>query len=692
MAKRQRGARRAAEDFVAQVAAYDMQESEDDESAGSGEEEGEEDALFVQPHRSKAATKRPRKGAPKRKRSAIHYMFQICKNDATRVKCLFDSADPKHMNKLKRSSNKTTSLLDHARSFHGPALRAIEKAISENEDPTSVVADLLDNARVPARVGAMDRFVRRQVRTPAAVSGLAKTMSLVVWQIAKNIPFSAVDCLHWATFLQQHGAIMESRQPRMDLLSVLYEYCMGQIREQFSCCAAMSLAADTWQTNLNMGGHNYLTITGTAVTRDWVFVSHVISLVPVLGPHFSETLAACVSARMDSLWSGVPVENQPLIATCSSDSAANMRRGCTLYCGEQDAMPCVNHRLKLVVDDVFGNGTDVGTCVAASRDFVVIKTVVSFIRCTASNRREFLAAQEELDIEDPVGLCFWNATRWEGMHDAVVRVLRVRNELTALSEGGCFSVCIGDLEKAGVDVKLDLHFFERLQLYSPLLHNLHVASKALQSACSPTAAVVPSVVHGLLEQLTISPVDSSLIADLKKQLTASLNDRLGFVLNTVNNFIKAALVHPKYSSMPFVPAEILDDNWIAFIEDAKLVIPKTVPEPLLPALASALRAHFNGASLQKCDDPLAYWRLPEMQVYNALFPAVQMMLGIPAGSSGPERVFSGTTETITRKRNRLGASAVEMTTVVRNFVHKPCYSFKHLLEHVSRVAANECTH
>lgn len=61
-----------------------------------------------------------------------------------------------------------------------------------------------------------------------------------------------------------------------------------------------------------------------------------------------------------------------------------------------------------------------------------------------------------------------------------------------------------------------------------------------------------------------------------------------------------------------------------------------------------------------------------------------MYLGVVSGGSPSECVFSGASLTVTKLRNSLGESTVEMSTVSKNMVERKDYEEKQLMRYVEK--------
>ena len=70
-------------------------------------------------------------------------------------------------------------------------------------------------------------------------------------------------------------------------------------------------------------------------------------------------------------------------------------------------------------------------------------------------------------------------------------------------------------------------------------------------------------------------------------------------------------------------------------------------------------------------DPLAFYRTTNLQAIAPIVPVIKMLLSLPASESDCERAFSWSGNILTKTRNRLGASTLEMVMIlydtIKNF-------------------------
>jgi len=87
------------------------------------------------------------------------------------------------------------------------------------------------------------------------------------------------------------------------------------------------------------------------------------------------------------------------------------------------------------------------------------------------------------------------------------------------------------------------------------------------------------------------------------------------------------------------------------------------------------------------EDPLKWWHnlanSAQSKFFSAVFLFARMFLSMPAGSAPSERVFSQTTDVVTKKRNSIGDGTLEKLIVIRSFLKSRFFDFQTLISQLA---------
>ena len=647
----------AEEEDIEDVVLLNEEENEDagdpEEAAAAASEDVEEDEGVA----DVAGSKKTR--FQRKKRSLGFYLCKIKGNVAI---CLFCNGglrcDPVRF--------KPENVIRHWRRQHTIQLDAVERANDEGRDVSAVVQSVL-GARNPANQGALLKFVQRTPRVVQTLTKLRKEAAALLFLVDTQAAFNVLDKQSFAFLLKTLGHQLPSKNTILKLLQPLFFMAFEEKVAAAQLADAISFGADLW-TGVN--GVKFMALTGHWMSDDWVLLHGLFGFMAVPGACFAETLHAMIAERTKH----VAAKNQ-LIASVCSDGGADIQAAREL--NEADGIPCANHLLNLAINDVFGL---VGFAYIA--DFHGIDYVISAVERDQNLQLFFEQQQVEMDGRSLV-LLTKNVTRWSSRYNMLERFLSLKAIFLSVGmKEAVGSICLDTPGNVPRDL-LSKAFFKRLKGYKLALDPVNGMTLALQSLQRPTASRVPGLVSQLHETWKVLTEGACLesVSQFVGELRSAVNTRLQVLLGKDSTIIAAALVDPAQSRFlaNFGLADgVIESGWERI---KKEIFDKLVADadPLF-AGGEAQAAEYQQGLLKNLmqrstlvfdADPLAFYRTTNLQAIAPIVPVIKMLLSLPASESDCERAFSWSGNILTKTRNRLGASTLEMVMIlydtIKNF-------------------------
>ena len=632
----------------------------------------------------KAAKKR-KAGAPRKKTSVVHVMFEAVDEKPGSFRCRASGLACKtgHPTTVKQGGVGTSNLIQHARTWHLEVVEALVKASNEHKDVAAEFEGMLEAATPPsANQRTMDTFANTVKRSR---TGFETQLALLVMIVGCSLPFSIIDSKHFKDWMAVLRLSLQSEGTIKKMLPPLYDSVCQEQEAFVRKCGFFSITFDLWTS---VAKQKYLVATYHTMDDDFTMFSAPLDLIPMSCSAFGEFIALAIETRIEH-----HRFNDCVFMASFSDSGSNckMAKG-MLTPGDEE--PCFHHTMKLMLDDVIGGAEGGGTNAVAATDLLSVGLLVAIVRSNAQLRTEISRAAEKIGIES-LELIAANITRWEGRYSALKRFLELQTALVKVHAKRFFDPFILKAKANFPDDFLKESYFRRLSAYKDLLQRFHKISKAGQSQTEPTLSCVAHWVWSMEDFLMASEEDSSVVKSLKSDLLCSCRKRmLVFVaieaddtgdIALLPNAIKAGLLDPRHSHEV---QRRLSEKELHAVRDA--IVADTVllyrSEVLHKAIESAMEGAFEALMecLKKAEtyhgSALAWWRElkskhDEAVVFTHYFLAARVFLSMPAGGAPSESVFSGTTDMVTKKRNCLGDDTLEQMTIVRHFVRSPRYKF-----------------
>ncbi len=671
----------AAEEDILEVGKRD--DEEDDEVEEENEDEEEEDSGLLPPVEKKRKFKK-RKQHGRKKRSMQHVLWLTVDETTRIVKCRLCL----HQIKFHLSNCK-----DHWAEKHRKEWVTLLEANDRGEDLEAVLQTVMETRKQGDLVGFFRNSPALVISTKGAKADISvkvrKQLAVVYHLICCKESFNSLSDPSFQVLKKEWGVQIDETSKIQELIEPMFVTAVRLKEQELMACGAVSTTIDFWTSAAK---RKYLAITYHGITPQWQMSHHLLDLVHFPGATFAELIGFCVSERIAQHLPG----NTMSVATVS-DQGGDVKKARNVEIDE-DGEDCMNHRLNLVLNDIFGDSQK-------SRGYrgllaVVMVRAVSYIITVIEadrNCKLFLQRLQEWEEYDQV-LQFVqkNDTRWEGLLLMLERFARLQDALMSQLDGAedMRKHLLKDWPAQLTDANdiFQKRFYVRLQGIIDCLKPFSVASRALQDLKRPTASRVPGLLHYIDEKLLEKQLDLETrgIPELAIALQSALTERTSEYLTTVNNCLKAALVDPTQSR--FVASFGVDENiitgcWLKildecvdFYSDAEIPVGIDIRESCATDVRN-LRNYLANCSLKKDDDPLEYYRdsKPVSDWCRKALPVVRMLLAIPAGESHCERAFSWAHGFVTRLRTRTSNQVLEMQMVLYDLFKRPNFNWEHFL-------------
>jgi len=500
-------------------------------------------------------------------------------------------------------------------------------------------------------------------------------MSLLVWVLECQIPFNAVESLHFRRFGEEMDKELFSAYHLKTNLSLLYDVVVSLARANLKECAGFTITADMWTS---IAGQKYLVITYHGVTRAFERVHHVLDLVPFYGASVGNLISSVICERVRSH------VQSPKVMTVVTDSGSNMKRARQQVAedlGCASSSTCFAHALKGVMDAVFGVGEKQSTkhleCEKAMLDIAAIKAVAEVCRLKADVKKFF-------NDEEDLVLISENVTRWEGRYTALDRFILLQD---------CFALhnnVLAAFMKQHVDPKsvpsdfLDKAFFKRVRRYKEALSEFHQVSVLSQGdETTSTLSAIPGWIWHLQKECE---TDTELGKCLRQAVDALLVPKF---ISKNSAALLAALVDPyAYVKLEMnLEPKMHEELWGQLVADSLSLEPNMHDDDARAFHTASLnngrlilqKSMRQWAENKKPADPLKFWAdtsgASRTLAMPSFFRVASFYLSGTATSAPSERAFSSTTGIVTKLRTMLSDAHLEQMTVCRDWIRQPAFSF-----------------
>lgn len=603
-------------------------------------------------------------------------------DETHRVCLLHNPQNLKHDRFVKVGKN-TGNIMKHCERNHESILAALERLVAETsqkETEDAITQFLLKQSSATGKT--LDRFWGRDVTH----SVLSQEVSVLIWFLDAQIPFSQLDNKLFRTMLETFGPVdlASSSTIVQTILPFLYRYCTAEIVSYLLECRSYIVSYDGW----SKFGSKFISQHYHCISPTFEYRPVLLDLIPVHGQQFTEVVAAVLDERQTMWFGGVEESKRPISAGAIADGAANVQSGGKYLFGENDMHRCHNHILKKVVE------VGESTSVFFKQDF---KATVLFCQHVSGNWAllNYIHFFRRINDLSELVIVLQNDTRWEGRYKVLSRMLELKDELKQAFGQAEQLLPFVSQQRVHVDDFLEDSFFSRLLDYKMLFGHVNDVSRLYQTKRFPSGCLVPLCCKYLKRCFIVNNErDAPHFADLKKSLGDAVEIHLcQAVLKSVNNFLKAALLHPGVArTLPnFVDEQVLDECWKSIILDGRALQCRERSFALgLEAYRETIAVRIELESLQM-DMPsfmsdlkksgavggitaLGFWkdiitRSDEVaKEISFIAPVAAMLLALPAGEAVDESTFSGTGQLVSNQRASMAPATVEMVTIIRMFI------------------------
>lgn len=385
-----------------------------------------------------------------------------------------------------------------------------------------------------------------------------KQLASLVWMIGANVPPHALNNKYWSALQSEFGVSLPEVATMWKLLPVLHDIVVADIEAKLAKLSSFVTLLDIW-TSLDNRSFLLLRVVGIIPDGSFRFWSVALDLIRFFSRTFATTIAATVEGCVRTHTARCP---NVIHAGNISDAGSNVHLAGQLLTSDEDQMNCFNHKLKNVIDDSLGG--EVGHCGSAkcaSKDIIGLLHIVSLVRSCSE-----VAAL----VKDDAGLAAVQdcVTRWDGKYRALARFLELAPAISGLVRSPAhrplFESLASDLGASCPNKFLSKAYFQRLELLRRFLKPFQKVTLKAQSDNYPTGSCVPKWVSKLSSTCISTTDDPEWFVETKVAFATAIENRLHFFITTPNNYLKAALFNPQFSSKleDFgVPADVISTAW-----------------------------------------------------------------------------------------------------------------------------------
>eukprot|EP01102_Stenamoeba_stenopodia_P002000 TRINITY_DN117_c0_g1_i1.p1 TRINITY_DN117_c0_g1~~TRINITY_DN117_c0_g1_i1.p1 ORF type:complete len:507 (-),score=77.21 TRINITY_DN117_c0_g1_i1:198-1718(-) len=490
--------------------------------------------------------------------------------------------------------------------------------------------------------------------------GLHIEFSILLFAVENAISFNSLESCSWEYLCQaMKGGLFASGQTLLrSRLNVAYKVASELSAQLFEAAPVVAVIVDT----AKLVGSNLLSISYQAVERlpsQLVIHTKTLDYVNVTGESkTAEFLQQQITAKARSR---LGTENK--ISAYVTDGAPNMEKAATGLGSDEKWIWCMSHRLALVLKDM-------GKLSCLKKDFELVQALSTGVRNNEAQKKAFKEVQIRLG-KKPLSLVLSIETRFASKYFQIARVLECKEELIQLRRS---DITFRPLVP-------DTGCFSRLQAYAELMEPI-VEVLRFAEGDKLTLSAMPKKLYTLVELRLPEIQVYTALEPVKRALISSLKTRMEDVYTKVGYPILAALCHPAYASLSWLPKHSLlrEDAWSRFLDEAYAAQEtKTnlkISKEELEGTIKRLRKHFDHKDA-KTEDPLTFWTNPENNVLH-LIPVVQKFLCVPPSSATAERSFSST-KFLQKGRPQLKPENLGKVAVVRNFMKQPLYNHREFI-------------
>jgi hypothetical protein len=630
------------------------------DSEGEDEGDGEGDDDLLNPLAKGQRAPRKRKFVKLRtKRSLGHFLVE---SQNGTVKCVLCAYKPAGM--------RPDNIVRHWKAHHAKHFEAVEAANDSGRDVRAVV-DTLRSAATPQK-GAIDGYVKHKPRLLLQTPKIMKEVVLLRWLISSKLSFNSLETEEFRDLLEEWNTVLESKSTMLNLLTPLFEHVLSLTEKALAELAGIACTFDLWTSS---AGRKYLAVTYHGIDKNWRLFHCVLDVIRFRGSTQSEVIAAVVRNCIEK-----HLPKEKLVTVVVSDGAGDAKHAREDLL-EFDGHDCFNHDLNLSLGDA------VKLAKAAGIDFATMEHLIREIESDKNLKIFFENMQLIAGFEVAQKFVHRNDTRWTGLADSVAKFLKLRSSFFVDEAEDAKLAILEDWPKNLAQDVFQLSYWERMKGYSELLLPLSVGTKMAQSLLVPTGSRAPKFISDMKTVWT-KAAEKPLSPEVKEfgeALLTCLSRRCDKYINSPCNNMKAAVLDPSQSR--FLPdygvtADVIEKSWEAIVSeglDEFRAMQKEedvedeldMNDALVRAQVTALRNFLLRSKIAADSiDPLQFYRdnVSHCREYAPLACRVASnLLGIPAGESHSERVFSWAGGFVTKLRNRLGDQTLQELVVLYDF-------------------------
>jgi hypothetical protein len=598
-------------------------------------------------------------------------------------------------------SGTTTSRRRHLEDDHSDVFRALQRADVAKEDVAATFSEIVASSKTPCSKVQQTLFqVKERVDKrvgPVALVGILRVLSAVYSFILANVSAHAGAHSFGSFFKAVNFSGVSVRQYWV-AVDLMYFYVISRITEDISEAGVFSIGTDLWK---DVSDRYFLGLVAYTITTTWTPVSHLIALAPFsMLSHHAENIAAVIGERLTAFTAGMSPD--PIVFGSFSDNEATMVRAGYLKFGDEDSHRCANHNLALVVRGAFGFLSEAISAPLASNVVQNAMCVVTFLRSSINITRA-LDVYQQLDAGDDVlSVLRADDTRWRGIYLALARMERLKSAVMHVCENRRVTRTIGT---AIVDVSVNEALFADVHRIIPVLQALDKATLFFEGREMALCAGTVHVIADLLSHLECNRNDGDMVTELKLNLCAKLQQRFSHCFSASSVELRASLLSPlDFAKFPrhvrsgsgswaFVSQSEIERAWSVLADEVFMFM----DDPSEDADRPAVKGHMETARARiekESRKPLTaiasvsdFWQANSKLAEPARL--ARAYLSMPCGTAEVERVFSDAGLTVSKIRNRLGATNVEKLVVCKRFFNQHPGCFDAMAKFISEQIAKD---
>ena len=508
------------------------------------------------------------------------------------------------------------------------------------------------------------------------------------------------------------------------LLEKCYELSLNYLSEAFAEADYFSLITDAWTSDAM---HKFVAVNISFVDKSYCLHVLCLAIIPLQESHTWWQVTHEIATRVQN---ALP-KDAVLVATITDNGANFLKVARALHTNLEKAAielefvhvnnsgidmwnapiednlditaqwRCVAHKAQLAVNDVIG--TNSNSAIGASRLLRKVHALTVFVRASPARRDALSHAQRTLEMQS-LAPVMDVATRWLATYYMLKRFILNYDAYVLMAQRKQLDDFCG--ASGFVTPREKLTLIAIRDALEPVEKFVRLCEGEQYVTLAITPVLLAEMLHSLRDRSNDDDGNaySTVAKNFRRELRRAIEDRLGYILESVNMSLCAAALHPDYGHLRFVEDESVRDgvweelkNWLVGpnsfppIKQAEhLEDPSSFRLPTRPPTAERIqeeldlvRRHFesrvddrnrfrvsngvNGSAL----DPLKWWHEESSRSGSSISSIAvlpRIVFCVMATSAASEREFSSVKQNTLSVRPRLAPVKSEKVAVMRSLI------------------------